>query len=536
MPVEPHPHAMRNAAWWLHHLRAVVTGVLLVASGAVLAVDPQVVSIEQVKPGSVVATIRTADPKPSTTAFHLLFPGAAPDQQDIVATDITPVTNASADTATTVIVCVDHSGSMQRALPAIKSALQDAFAVQRPDLNASLLSFGSTISDRLQPLSAAPEAVSRAISGIRADVGADGKTLLYSAVLEAVKRLKDNPATKSSIVLVISDGKDEGSWVSLDSLINAAKVPGLHIDSIGYGKLAPQWSVSLKNMSAATGGTYVLAHSDPELSELIKADLGTAPLPAFKVQFDYPASSATVAPGAAILRYAVQGASAASVPVNGPIAAPEAKHEGPASRVTPTPQETWLDKLKNWSDSSSPVLRITFGSLTAALLALLAALAWMLLIFRRRTVVKVETVSAPLPENIPRARAPTQIGASFPPPQRGKPSAWLIGRSGDWRGKRFPIEHAMIHVGSDEQSELPLTGDDFVSRRHGIIRYESGTLYLIDLASTNGTFLNGARVSQTPRTLSPGDELRFGRTAFELRGTDEGAPISHRSGDRNRVP
>ncbi len=56
-----------------------------------------------------------------------------------------------------------------------------------------------------------------------------------------------------------------------------------------------------------------------------------------------------------------------------------------------------------------------------------------------------------------------------------------------------------------------------VSRRHGIMRRGEDTLTLIDLGSTNGTFLNGHRlIPHQPRVLRDGDEIRMGHLVFNI--------------------
>lgn len=56
-----------------------------------------------------------------------------------------------------------------------------------------------------------------------------------------------------------------------------------------------------------------------------------------------------------------------------------------------------------------------------------------------------------------------------------------------------------------------------VSRRHALIHRGEDTLTLVDLQSTNGTFLNGQRLlPHQPRVLRDGDEVRMGRFVFNL--------------------
>jgi predicted component of type VI protein secretion system len=60
--------------------------------------------------------------------------------------------------------------------------------------------------------------------------------------------------------------------------------------------------------------------------------------------------------------------------------------------------------------------------------------------------------------------------------------------------------------------------DPEVSRRHAAIRSESGSLAIEDLGSTNGTFVNGERIT-TVTVLRAGDSVRLGNTVWSLRST-----------------
>jgi serine/threonine-protein kinase len=56
-----------------------------------------------------------------------------------------------------------------------------------------------------------------------------------------------------------------------------------------------------------------------------------------------------------------------------------------------------------------------------------------------------------------------------------------------------------------------------VSRRHGRLHVDNGTLYYTDLKSTNGSRVNGARLyAEIPQTLEDGDELCVGNIVFRV--------------------
>jgi pSer/pThr/pTyr-binding forkhead associated (FHA) protein len=53
--------------------------------------------------------------------------------------------------------------------------------------------------------------------------------------------------------------------------------------------------------------------------------------------------------------------------------------------------------------------------------------------------------------------------------------------------------------------------DDSVSSSHAQIFFKDGKFHVLDLGSTNGTFLNGEKIHESP--LNSGDEVRFGSVA-----------------------
>src|SRR2546423_3514337 len=60
--------------------------------------------------------------------------------------------------------------------------------------------------------------------------------------------------------------------------------------------------------------------------------------------------------------------------------------------------------------------------------------------------------------------------------------------------------------------------DPEVSRRHAAIRSEGGSLAIEDLGSTNGTFVNGERITVVT-VLRHGDSVRLGDTVLTIRST-----------------
>jgi hypothetical protein len=74
---------------------------------------------------------------------------------------------------------------------------------------------------------------------------------------------------------------------------------------------------------------------------------------------------------------------------------------------------------------------------------------------------------------------------------------------------------------SDQHPDLDMApfgaAEHGVSRRHAVIKRGEDTLMLVDLGSTNGTHLNGQRLTpDQPRVLRDGDEIRMGRLVFHI--------------------
>jgi predicted component of type VI protein secretion system len=84
----------------------------------------------------------------------------------------------------------------------------------------------------------------------------------------------------------------------------------------------------------------------------------------------------------------------------------------------------------------------------------------------------------------------------------------FVMRSGPTVGKEFPLEAQEISIGRDSTNTVAIS-DAEVSRRHARMEFRGSAYAIQDLGSTNGTFVNGARVSGMQQ-LNPGDVVSFG--------------------------
>jgi FHA domain len=81
-------------------------------------------------------------------------------------------------------------------------------------------------------------------------------------------------------------------------------------------------------------------------------------------------------------------------------------------------------------------------------------------------------------------------------------------------GEERTLDSAPLTFGRGPQNDVALSGDDYASARHARIEPRRDGVWVEDIGSTNGTFLNGIKLTR-PRKLRPGDVVRVGET--ELR-------------------
>ncbi|MDR0960502.1 MAG: FHA domain-containing protein [Propionibacteriaceae bacterium] len=99
---------------------------------------------------------------------------------------------------------------------------------------------------------------------------------------------------------------------------------------------------------------------------------------------------------------------------------------------------------------------------------------------------------------------------------------WVLAiDSGSRAGERLQLVDE-VHIGRSPQCELMLD-DDYISSMHALLRHHpadpsrgvAGHWSLTDLGSTNGTFVNSAKITQ-PTLVTVDDVMRIGRVQMRL--------------------
>jgi hypothetical protein len=100
----------------------------------------------------------------------------------------------------------------------------------------------------------------------------------------------------------------------------------------------------------------------------------------------------------------------------------------------------------------------------------------------------------------------------------------LTMRSGPNPGTVYALESDQISIGRDSSNEIAVN-DAEVSRRHARLTFQGGKYVLEDMGSTNGSFVNGQRLTG-PRVLKSGEVISLGEQivfVYEVVDSDPGA-------------
>ena len=88
---------------------------------------------------------------------------------------------------------------------------------------------------------------------------------------------------------------------------------------------------------------------------------------------------------------------------------------------------------------------------------------------------------------------------------------------GPLRGQRIAVVGPRFQIGADTNNELRITTDKYLSGTHARIEYSQGQWTLIDQGSSNGTFVNGRRLtSGQAHPLHNGESVRIGASEFRI--------------------
>jgi pSer/pThr/pTyr-binding forkhead associated (FHA) protein len=131
------------------------------------------------------------------------------------------------------------------------------------------------------------------------------------------------------------------------------------------------------------------------------------------------------------------------------------------------------------------------------------------------------------PSGAPQRLSDTMFGVpvsrNTPPSSMALPLASFLFRSGELKGKRLPIKVPVVNIGRGDYNDVVIS-DPSVSTMHAKLQRREAIWILTDLGSTNGTFVEGERLTgEVP--LSPGTTLKFGDVSALFEPLDDSVPV-----------
>ncbi|MDP3908784.1 MAG: FHA domain-containing protein, partial [Gemmatimonadales bacterium] len=106
----------------------------------------------------------------------------------------------------------------------------------------------------------------------------------------------------------------------------------------------------------------------------------------------------------------------------------------------------------------------------------------------------------------------------------------LLIRAGTLKGQRLVVKTPVVNIGRADYNDCVLP-DESVSTSHAKLQRREGVWVLVDLDSTNGTFVDGERIKgESP--LAPGATVRFGDISAVFEPTDDAAGVAKGGGTR----
>jgi FHA domain-containing protein len=122
---------------------------------------------------------------------------------------------------------------------------------------------------------------------------------------------------------------------------------------------------------------------------------------------------------------------------------------------------------------------------------------------------------ATMPGLLSRPANPTDARSAPSSQESRGPERLVVVAPADQKGSEFALSDE-VTVGRAGGCGVLLANDTFVSQLHARVFRRDGDIYVEDLGSTNGTYLNKKKVT-APVVVHKGDKIQFGRTTLEIR-------------------
>ncbi len=310
------------------------------------------------------------------------------------------------------------------------------------------------------------------------------KTLLYTSIYDSIELL-DKAKLINKKVIVFTDGKDEGSSVDEEDVIQFAgnaMVPIYFICCKDSKNIR-----SMARISQRTGGKLIYSNSN-DVSGMYRTIISI-------MKNRYTVSYPT--------KLNLDG-------MNHRIEL-RLKHKEIRDRDS---EVFFLDK----KGSGSPIISNNAIIVLNIILLIIMLSVICFFLYREKELLKRRTEdtqrSVPVHDDLASMTPLEDASAAF---ERSIGGAWLLQKNGSAIGKKYPIQYQDIIIGSGKDSTI-FINDSSVSEKHSKIKNIQGMYTLFDLISDRGTYLNDKKLLR-PKVLHDWDEITIGSTKLIFRAS-----------------
>lgn len=412
-----------------------------------------------------------------------------------------------------IVFVIQTNGSYQNVLPAIVETLDTNLlaALDENTTRVAVLPYGENIgSGKLTNLKQARTRVTALIhDGTAGDPSMIGTVERALSLLKSAKTEPEGRPLRK-IIVVIGDGRDLAAddRARITKLGERASKAGVRIHSLGYSSDELRRPLlALGELSKRSLGTFRWVQRDkqdswaPAFEQLRDEILKQYVLTYFLGPDDDPSGKKLKVVTVGRVEATSNEKSVPTASCNG-----EACTGYCTGKVCATPMPAKSRGILGWI--------LLVGGIAVGALLLLAAISWVLSKRAPRIPLPPGMVAPPskgkmpVPASAPPGHAPPPVAAPAPV----APGPCLMILSGPRAGERLALRNGFL-IGKQPGTDLQID-DGFTSSLHAQIAMDHfGNCRIYDQGSTNGTFVNGVRV--TEYVLEDGVSMRIGST--ELR-------------------
>jgi Mg-chelatase subunit ChlD len=402
------------------------------------------------------------------------------------------------------LFAADQSGSMSTVLPAVAHALDTFMSLVGPADRAALIGFDAepTVlhafsSDRVRLRQSA------------ARLSASGTTTqLYLSLVDALPQFGSPGLPTERVVVVLSDGRDEGMTYTLDDVVERMRKANVSVAALGVGTGDRTGLLNMRRLAERTGGMYLEVGSEQDVAtqvDLIRRQMsalqevawtstlppdGTARRVRIEIRHNTAVMAATLDVTAPLVsiplwrQRTVQLASAA-VLMLAVVSAVVIMRRRHARRSASALASEWM---------AVPASRDVAGETP--------------LLTSRPYSADLQTIG------VPANKRKTQFMPGVAGPSAGFQRATLVATDGPVTGRSVYLPPGRSTLGRDRANQI-VVDDDRASASHAAVTFVGGRVTIEDLGSTNGTYVNLQRID-APLALASGDVIRCGTRSFRL--------------------